>query len=297
MLFSVRDYEHGVPGEWPIAECQDCGCCYRMPIPSDEEIPSYYPPSYTAYSGGAPTDWMFRLVYWPDAKRIERLIGRAGRVLDVGCGSGRAALAMLALKSRGQWDLWGVEIAADAAAKARENGLNVQTGELLSCNLPRGSFDLIRMGHVIEHVTDPSATLRRAFELLKPGGVLFGETINTACWDCRLFGRFWGGWHGPRHLVLFTPENLTATLSRAGYSGISLKPRLRPVGWGAGMQNLLVAKRGLQVPPHGRVPWYVILVCPSVIMTFLQSLASWPATIAFVARKADGHLNAAAKSA
>jgi SAM-dependent methyltransferase len=285
VLFTARDYEYGVPGEWAIARCDGCDFYFQAPLPAAAAIAAFYPPTYSAYAQDATTGWMFRLVYWLDTRRIARLVGRRGRILDVGTGNGAALLAM---RAHGDWELWGLELDEAAAARARAQGLTVQRGDLLSCDLPPASLDLIRMGHVLEHVLDPVATLRRAYDLLKPGGVLAGETPNTACWDFRLFGRYWGALHLPRHLTLFNERNLVETLRRIGFVEITIAPRLRTVGWSAGLQNLLVDRWHLRVPPAGRVRWYPLLILLCLPLTALQALVDRPATMAFTARRPGG---------
>lgn len=284
VLYAVRDFEHGVPGSWDIARCGGCGLCFLCPFPTREMVPSFYPKEYSAYSGGSAIDWLFKMVYRLDARRVERVLGTSGRVLDVGCGDGST---LQALRKRGDWELFGIEIDVDAAEKARSAGFTVHQGELLDCDFEPGSFDLIRMGHVIEHVLDPAGTLRKARGLLKPGGLLVGESPNTDCWDCRLLGRYWGGWHAPRHVVLFDHRNLKQALADADFTDVRLSPRLRTVGWSAGIQNWLVDKANLKVPPSGRVRWYVLLIIPCLALTTMQAFIHWPATLAFAARKPD----------
>jgi SAM-dependent methyltransferase len=181
----------------------------------------------------------------------------------------------------------GLELDAEAARQAARRGFNVRQGDLVDTDFPPESFDLIRMGHVIEHVRDPIATLRRARELLRPGGTLFGETPNIDCWDFRLFGRYWGALHFPRHIALFSPETIRRACEETGFVGTRIVPRLRTVGWSAGIQNWLVDQAGLRVPPNGRVRWYPALIVPFLPVTMLQALVSRTATMAFVARRPE----------
>jgi hypothetical protein len=141
------------------------------------------------------------------------------------------------------------------------------------------------MGHVLEHVPDPVETLKRTYNLLRPNGLVFGETVNTKCLDSRLFGKYWGGLHLPRHIVFFNRHNLAHTLERVGFSDVRTMPRLRTVGWSAGIQNFLVDKIGLKVPRNGRVGWYIVLIVPFLPVTALQSLVNRTAAMAFLGRK------------
>ena len=56
---------------------------------------------------------------------------------------------------------------------------NVHIGTLDTAELEKGSFDLITMWDVVEHVPEPRDLLEQARELLKPGGLLVIETQNV----------------------------------------------------------------------------------------------------------------------
>jgi SAM-dependent methyltransferase len=280
--FRARDYEHAVAGEWQISRCGECDLYFQSPMPRSEELPGFYPPSYSAYNSNTVISALFRLVYWLDARRVASLIGPQGSILDVGCGNGSALGKMREL---GAWSLSGLELDSGAVRAARARGLDVRQGDVLSSDFPPSSFDLIRMGHVIEHVLDPKATVARIYSLLRPGGVFFGETPNTECADFRLFGRYWGALHVPRHLTFFNRKNLRELLEQVGFRDVSITPRLRTVGWSCAIQNALADKFGLKVPPTGRVSWYPLLIAPFLPFTVLQALFGTTATVAFVAKK------------
>ncbi len=80
-------------------------------------------------------------------------------------------------------------------------------------------FDIILMLNIIEHVTDPMAVLHKAKKLLRPGGRLWIKTPNFDALDAHLFkNRSWGGYHAPRHFVLFTKDSLSRHCRAAGFS-------------------------------------------------------------------------------
>jgi SAM-dependent methyltransferase len=284
-LFQARDYEHGVPGSWTIVRCSACGLLAQDPLPAPSEIANFYPASYSAYNSDTIISWMSEAVFAQDARRISQLVLKDACILDVGCGNGRALLAM---RRRGFRRLAGLEIDPAAAQRAKQSGLDVRCGELMDTDFADGSFDLIRMGHVIEHVLDPMATLHRAYRLLKPGGMLMGETPNTDCLDWRIFKKYWGPLHIPRHIFIFDDRNLRQALNRANFVDIETDFGLRTVGWSAGVQNLLADRAGLSIPPSGRVPWYSVLIAIFLPVTLIQAIVSKTATVAFRARKPDG---------
>jgi SAM-dependent methyltransferase len=280
--FKARDYEYGVAGEWTIVECLDCGLFYQSPMPDAKSIAGFYPPSYSAYNNSGALGWLFDLVYWLDARRARSLIGPEGSILDIGCGDGSALAKM---REHGNWRLCGVEFDPGAAEKARAKGLDVRTSSLDSAGFEPNSFDLVRMGHVIEHVVDPVKTVKLVLGLLRPGGYFVGETPNTECLDFRLFGKYWGALHVPRHLAFFNRSSLRSLLEECGFTDIHLQPRLRTVGWSCGIQNALADRFGLHIPASGRVSWYLLLIFPFLPVTAVQGLLGTTATVAFVGRK------------
>ena len=141
--------------------------------------------------------------------------------------------------------------------------------------------------HLYYQAPRPDAAEIPAFyptsELLKPADTLFGETPKIDCWDFRLFGRYWGALHVPRHIALFSPE-ITSARERVGLRDVRIVP-LRTVGWSAGIQNWLADRAGRRVSENGRVRWYPLLIAAFLPVTVLQALLSRTATMAFVARK------------
>jgi 2-polyprenyl-3-methyl-5-hydroxy-6-metoxy-1,4-benzoquinol methylase len=93
---------------------------------------------------------------------------RTGRWLDIGCGAGTL---MEAVRGRG-FDVVGTEVSASAAEAVRAKGFDVRAGELAELGLEAGSFDVVSMVEVVEHVPDPRALLAETLPLLRPGGAL-----------------------------------------------------------------------------------------------------------------------------
>src|SRR4051794_23551922 len=79
----AKDWEFGVPGTWTLARCPDCGLYQQDPLPSENDIGTFYPATYSPYDDKSPIRYLFQFVYGQDAKQIRKLIGPTGRILDV----------------------------------------------------------------------------------------------------------------------------------------------------------------------------------------------------------------------
>lgn len=152
-----------------------------------------------------------RLTFEERLNAIEAKLGRKGRLLDVGCALGD----FVEVARENGWDAEGVEISAFAAAEARSKGLRVYTGTLEDQRLESGSYDVITLYDVIEHLTDPIATLREAKRLLAPGGVLHMVTPNVGGLQAKVLGSKWYHYKPGEHLYLFSPKTVREVVERA----------------------------------------------------------------------------------
>ncbi len=109
-----------------------------------------------------------------------------GRLLDLGAAEGRTLGEMMRLG--GPREAVGVELSADLVARAVELGFPVVAGDVQA--LPEGirarRFEVVTALAVLEHLPDPAACLRAAFDVLVPGGVLVASAPSPF-WD-RLAG-------------------------------------------------------------------------------------------------------------
>lgn len=245
------------PGGWNLYECGTCHSGYLDPRPTPETLPLAYRNYYTH---DATPDWdahhalprrfvhalangyrnrRFRANLTPSLRigrlfrhipslrdRLDRNLRHLppvppnSRLLDIGCGDG----AFLAKARAIGWDVLGVEPDPIAARRAQDRGLSVIIGSYEEVSGLEGQLDVVTLSHVIEHVHDPLALLRKAHALLAPGGQLWIETPNLASWTHQRFQAAWRGLEPPRHLVLFTWQSLRRALSQSGFVHVEFRP-------------------------------------------------------------------------
>lgn len=106
------------------------------------------------------------------------LVPPRAEVLDVGCGTGRAATPLL----RAGCSVVGVEYDKERASAAEDAGLEVVVSDLEHDDglepLADRQFDIVLCLDVLEHLRDPAPVLRRASRLLKPTGVVIISIPN-----------------------------------------------------------------------------------------------------------------------
>lgn len=266
VLFEGREHEYPwTTDAWfPVVRCRRCGLVRLNPRPAVAELDRIYPPEYYAY----------HLVHDADdaparlspgglgeaikAKRYQRrfkvLLERAApgsgpiRVLDVGCADGRLLTWYREAIPGRRVETYGIDISEAAVEQARRNGHVAVAGRFeVDTELPEDSFDLIVASHVIEHVADPIAFARRAAELLKPGGLFMFATPNVDSADVRRFGRFWGGWHFPRHWTMYDATTAGLLAEQVGLEVEQVGYEVNPVFWNWTCHAWLRERRGQDV--------------------------------------------------
>jgi len=180
-------------GKFQLVRCSECGLVYLNPRPAQASMAEIYPDHYDQYT---PTlkDEPSPIKRWERIyglrKRIKPIIGRrkTGRLLDVGCATGDFLEVMQMSKD---WELHGVEISSSASDHARLTlNLPIVTGSLEDAKYQDNFFDVITMWNVIEHLSDPLATLKELRRILKPDGLLVFNTPNLASLDAKIFKQY-----------------------------------------------------------------------------------------------------------
>jgi 2-polyprenyl-3-methyl-5-hydroxy-6-metoxy-1,4-benzoquinol methylase len=250
VLFEGREHEYSSTTDawFPVVRCRSCGLVRLNPRPAVSELDRIYPPEYYAYhlvhdeaeapSRFSPGGLGEKIKAARYQRRFRALLERAApgdgpiRVLDVGCADGRLLTWYREAIPARTIETYGIDISEAAVEQARRNGHTAVAGRFeTDSELPDGTFDLILASHVIEHVADPIGFACRAAELLKPGGLFMFATPNVDSADVRRFGRYWGGWHFPRHWTLYDPKTAALLADEVGLTLEQVGYEVNPVFW------------------------------------------------------------------
>lgn len=210
----------GTPAQ--IVRCKECHLVYAFPTLKPLGNP------YAAYEGEE-----YFASHDPVAKlengrqliaKAEQLLGRKGRLLELGCGRGE----LLGMAAEGGWTVAGVEMTPQFALAASARGIEIETSSVEESALleRKASFDVIYLAAILEHLYDPVRCLQRIEKALVPGGLVFIDVPNECSVRTklgnvymRLRGRDWATnlspTFSPFHVVGFCPTSLERALAAA----------------------------------------------------------------------------------
>ncbi len=246
--------------------CSHCGSRFRNPVPHNPN--EYYEEEY--YSGKAEFSYIdereqyrgFKHVY---CSRLATISAHAlsGKFLDVGCSFGG-----LVYCASSRFESYGLDVSTHAIEKGiewiaafppKKFPARLYRGSLedLPVEQPfeEGSFSVITMIEVAEHLANPRSVFAEAARLLKPGGLLVVQTANFIGLQAEQQGLNYH-YFLPGHLVYYTNTGLKQLLSQSGFSSFreyfpvdfSLWAKLRKYAHG---RNLLSVLSGIF-----RITWY-----------------------------------------
>ena len=262
-----------------VVQCADCGFAYtcpRLPAKLREQLhtpelrnalveagilaPRHrIPAGRTAIFDYASQD--VHLERYRAGLALLRARVQGGRLLDVGCAGGR----FVELAAHAGFEAMGCDVDRAAVAYGRDLGLDLRAGEVTDVDVSPASLDVATLWNVLEHVSDPKATLAAVVSLLRPGGVVLVECPNFVLyqWRARL------GMAPPpsqyrlsayEHLNHFTARTLADVLRRAGCDDVGFSTATSTGAPGLKGQLRRAVTRLLFRLSSGRVNWHFPLL-------------------------------------
>lgn len=189
-------------------ECSQCEILFIHPMPVNE-LHSLYPANYYSFTA-VNKSISFKIKDFIDSifyrKMLKKLPGKTLRALDIGGGTGTLLDSLIKADSRIYFTQV-VDIDAKAKQTAELKGHHYFCGTIESFN-DTGSYDVILILNLVEHVANPGEVLSKAAALLSPQGIIIVKTPNYKSLDAALFKTtYWGGLHCPRHWIIFNKNS------------------------------------------------------------------------------------------
>ncbi len=205
-------------------QCSSCSLVFLNPRVSQNKLKNYYTSFYLPYRGSSAWGKFEKIVEASqkklDKKRVSRIrktqkITNKSIVLDIGCGS---PSFLKTCQESLKCNLIGIDFSEEGWKNhtAQYEGIDLRVAQIseLENNL---CPDIITMWHYLEHDYKPKENLNYLRSISKPSTALIIEIPNFDSLSRKKFGKNWAGWHTPRHLSLFSPNNINLLLKKTGW--------------------------------------------------------------------------------
>lgn len=204
----------------PLLKCKNCGVIFSKKLFSPFDPKILYESFYKNEIAGRfnpLVENIVKIFRFFRAFKIFTINHHASKILDIG--SGRGFMLYFLKKFYRYKQTVGTQLSKPAVVYSREKlGLEIYDKDLLDLNFPEGSFDMVTLWHVLEHLKEPEKYIEQIHELLVPGGNLVIEVPNYLSWTRRFTGKFWLGLDLEHHIFFFTPESLSDLLKKNGFT-------------------------------------------------------------------------------
>lgn len=222
LIEEISDWEYGVAWDSKLVSCQSCGLVSHDPQIRSDQITLLYPSNYLAHSPASASKSLYgrlkELLARRTATKIAANVPLGGTMMEIGCGNGHLLKNIAAV--RPDISLVGVDI-EQIEISDLEN-FTFHHGQFEQVELETNSVDLIYCSNLIEHVPNPLLFASKVLKTLKENGSFLGVTPDHLSVDRYIFGRFWAGYHYPRHTYVFNHHNIKTLLSDSGFSNIKI---------------------------------------------------------------------------
>jgi 2-polyprenyl-3-methyl-5-hydroxy-6-metoxy-1,4-benzoquinol methylase len=227
---------------WGV-KCNNCELVSIWPRPTEDEIVEMYASDY--FTGSDKETHHMEVAYvdllaagdYTDGISYMKQYCKNGNILDVGCATGNF---LYALKNSG-YNVKGIELSSFAAEFGRINfGIDIINEpydfKLLNTELPENHFDVVLMGDVLEHFTNPTEAMKLTYKILKPGGVALIQlpgTLNLLSSKLgfmvyKLIGSQKTMHIPPFHLTEFNEKTARRMFKDCGFTKINIKQEVKP---------------------------------------------------------------------
>ena len=234
----VLPENHPLANGYEVVCCEQCGFVYADTAVTQEDYDRFYA-SYSKYEdkkigtgGGESSSDAHRLD--ETAECIARvLVRRDVRILDIGCANGGL---LLRLKKLGFQKLCGFDLPPGCVENTRKLGIDAQFGSVTEHPQDAGTFDLIILSHVMEHLRDVRPAVRSVEKLLKDGGLIYIEVPDASEYASHVVAPFQD--FNTEHINHFSIQGMQNLMGHLGF-----------LGKGVG-QKVIESSPGMPYPAH-----------------------------------------------
>jgi SAM-dependent methyltransferase len=204
-----------------MRRCERCQHLFVSPRLPESAVPDLYGNAYWeeySIAIGSPTlaqrvEFDYRNAFYK-LRRDVLPFRTSGRLVDVGASNG----GLVRAANESGFVACGVEPSPDICALARDaHGVEMHCGDIRTLPFADGSFDVVTMHDVLEHVFDPIGTLQACRRVLAPGGLLVVEMPSGDSVLAIEQGADWAVFSPLEHVNIFSEHNAARIVRQAGF--------------------------------------------------------------------------------
>jgi len=224
-----------------IVVCKNCGLVKTI-IPENLDLGLIYDESYfqgCQSDGYADYIGSEKVIKKEFNKILQKLLefvkpGPDNHLLEIGC-----AYGFFLDLAKEYFICSGIEISIVAAENARKICNNVICGTPDKETLKKiGKFNIVVMLDVIEHLPDPSETLKNIANYLPKGGIVLLTTGNIGSIYSWIAGEHWRLMTPPQHVTFFSRMSIRMLFEKHGFKIIELRAPIKAVPIGLALYQL-----------------------------------------------------------
>ena len=231
--FIAPEMMYGIGEDFCYFQCKACETLQILEIPAD--LNRYYPTDYYSmhWSSSSPLVSAMRSLRDQYAANEKGILGRVlfglwpnpvlvplrglkglkpnSPILDIGCGMGAAFLRQM--EQLGYQNLLGIDPYLD-------RNVDISASLRLRRRAVReldGTFDLVTLHHVFEHISEPADAMRDIKRILAHAGTLLIRMPTVTSYAWRTYGVNWVQLDPPRHLHLFSSKSIALLAKNTGF--------------------------------------------------------------------------------
>ena len=301
---STKDYHYDNDGTWNTYRCENCKHIFQIPIPTDEELNTFYPDNYYSFSSNKITysysflnspgvysrlsflkryrnfhhlqvkntllpSLFYRLFFKKPLAYNDPAFVKDGKILDYGSGAGDDVNFYGFLG----WNAQGIEISKAAVETAKKNNLNIRCGSIEQLEGYKNYYDVVFSCHAFEHVSNIDELFEKIHQSLKSGGKLSFEVPNGYAAAIDTYQDYYFYLGMPVHINLFTPSSVKAILKKIGFKTVETATKC---SWESQIASYYLKKQEKNgAPKHNlkrRFGWKYLAAYFITLPAYLKSL-------------------------
>lgn len=226
-LVYLRKLE-GFSQAFNFVKCSNCGIIYLNPRPTQKALDQLYSSS-DYFRGGESSIGYFDYLGEENfrkktaiikLKQIEKMVGKKGKLLEIGCAAGFFSAAA---KDLG-WDVIALDISKPMTDYAKINfNLKTVTSKLEDIDisihekLKPEEFDIIFCWGTTGTFTDPVGNFKKIYSMLKPNGYF---VFNATNYDSLIAKLLKNRWHilGPSSAHIYNKKTISFLIAQTGFT-------------------------------------------------------------------------------